>query len=299
MTDAARWTRTKEVFQAALDRPAAERAVFVRDACSGDRDLQANVESLLMAHDQAGSFAQANPFVTDASASELPTGQRIGAYEIVASLGAGGMGEVYRARDTRLNRDVAIKILPRAYTADSDRITRFDREAKTLASLNHPNIAAIYGVEQANGLTALVMEFVDGDDLSQRIARGAISIDEALPIALQIAEALEAAHEHGIIHRDLKPANVKVRDDGTVKVLDFGLAKTLDATALPSSITQSPTITTPAMTHTGVIMGTAPYMSPEQAKGRTVDKRSDVWAFGCLLFEMLTGRRAAPPRACR
>src|SRR5215510_10397813 len=220
MTDAARWARTKEVLQAALDRPAAERAVFVRAACSGDQDLQASVESLLLAHDQAGSFAEGNPFLTDVSASQLRVGQRIGAYEIVGSLGGGGMGEVYRARDARLNRDVAIKILPRALATDPDRITRFDREAKTLASLNHPNIAAIYGVEQANNLTALVMEFVDGDDLSQRIARGAIPIDEALPVALQIAEALEAAHEHGIIHRDLKPANVKVRADGTVKVLD-------------------------------------------------------------------------------
>src|SRR5207302_3316850 len=191
--------------------------------------------------------------------------------------------------------DVAIKILPDAFAQDADRLARFTREAKTLASLNHPHIAGIYGLEESNGVTALVMELVDGEDLSQRIARGAIPIDEALPIAKQIAEAVEAAHEQGIIHRDLKPANIKVRSDGTVKVLDFGLAKLVDPVGAGlqtgPSVTQSPTITTPAMTQVGMILGTAAYMSPEQARGKAVDKRADVWAFGCVLFEMLTARR--------
>src|SRR5665213_587875 len=203
------------------------------------------------------------------------------------------MGQVYRATDTTLGRQVAIKILPDAFAADPERMARFEREAKTLASLNHPHIAAIYGFEKSGGAYALVMELVEGEDLSQRIARGAIPIDEALPIAKQIAEALEAAHEQGIIHRDLKPANIKVRADGQVKVLDFGLAKAMEpAAGSSSSLSMSPTLTTPAMTQAGMILGTAAYMAPEQARGATVDKRSDVWAFGCVFFEMLTGTRA-------
>ena len=204
------------------------------------------------------------------------------------------MGEVYRARDTKLQRDVAIKILPEAFAHDSERLARFDREARTLASLNHPNIGQIHGLEESDGIKALVMELVEGPTLADRIAQGPIPLDEALPIAKQIAEALEAAHEQGIIHRDLKPANVKVRPDGTVKVLDFGLAKALEpASAGSTDATASPTITSPAMmTGVGVILGTAAYMSPEQAKGRAADKRSDVWAFGCVLYEMLTGARA-------
>ena len=203
------------------------------------------------------------------------------------------MGEVYRATDTTLGRQVAIKILPDAFASDPERLARFEREAKTLASLNHPHIAAIYGFEKSAGMHALVMELVEGPTLADRVAQGPISLDEALPIAKQIAEALEAAHEQGIIHRDLKPANIKVRPDGTVKVLDFGLAKAMEPTgAMSPNVSQSPTITTPAMTQAGMILGTAAYMSPEQAKGRTVDKRSDVWAFGCVLYEMLTGARA-------
>ena len=221
----------------------------------------------------------------------LNAGQRVGVYEIVARLGVGGMGEVYRARDTKLNRDVAIKVLLPAVANDPDRLARFSREAQVLASLNHPNIGAIYGIEESNGVTALVMELVEGVDLSQRIARGAIPIDEALPIARQIAEALEAAHDHGIIHRDLKPANIKVRSDGTVKVLDFGLAKAVDATAGSSATAMnSPTLSIHA-TQAGIILGTAAYMSPEQAAGKTVDKRTDLWAFGVVLLEMLTGRQ--------
>jgi serine/threonine protein kinase len=223
----------------------------------------------------------------------LVSGARLGPYEILSPLGSGGMGEVYRARDTKLNRDVALKILPDAFASDPDRLARFTREAQTLAALNHPNIAHIHGLEESGGVRALVMELVEGEDLGQRLVRGPIPLDEALPIAKQIAEALEAAHEQGIIHRDLKPANVKVRADGTVKVLDFGLAKAMEPAAGSSpSLSMSPTITTPAMTQTGVILGTAAYMSPEQARGKTVDKRTDIWAFGCVLYEMLTGKRA-------
>jgi eukaryotic-like serine/threonine-protein kinase len=220
----------------------------------------------------------------------LAPGTRIGAYEIVSMLGAGGMGEVYKARDTQLKRDVAIKVLPETFATDPERLARFQREAEVLASLNHPHIAHIHGLEQAGRVRALVMEFIDGEDLAQKIARGPIAFDEALPIARQIAEALDAAHGQGIIHRDLKPANIKVRADGTVKVLDFGLAKAMEPAV--ESASQSPTITTPAMTQAGVILGTAAYMSPEQAKGKPADKRSDVWAFGCVLYEMLAGTRA-------
>jgi serine/threonine protein kinase len=222
----------------------------------------------------------------------LTLGTRLGVYEIIAPIGEGGMGQVFRARDTKLDRNVAIKILPEGFAHDADRLARFTREAKTLASLNHPNIAGIYGLEESGGVPALVMELVEGEDLSQRIARGAVPVEEALLIAKQIAEALEAAHEQGIIHRDLKPANIKVRPDGAVKVLDFGLAKALDPTPTAIDATASPTITSPAMmTGAGVILGTAAYMAPEQAKGRPADKRSDNWAFGCVLYEMLTGKR--------
>jgi eukaryotic-like serine/threonine-protein kinase len=223
----------------------------------------------------------------------LTPGARLGVYEIIASIGVGGMGEVYRATDTTLGRQVAIKILPDAFASDPERLARFEREAKTLASLNHPHIAAIYGFEKSAGMHALVMELVEGPTLADRIAQGPISLDEALPIAKQIAEALESAHEQGIIHRDLKPANIKVRADGTVKVLDFGLAKAMEPAAGSSpSMSMSPTITTPAMTQAGMILGTAAYMSPEQARGKIVDKRADIWAFGAVLYEMLTGKRA-------
>ncbi|HEU5256854.1 MAG TPA: protein kinase [Vicinamibacterales bacterium] len=227
----------------------------------------------------------------------LAIGTRIGSYEIQSAIGAGGMGEVYRATDTSLGRHVAIKVLPEAFATDPDRLARFEREAKTLAALNHSNIAQIYGLERSGTAPALVMELVDGETLADRIARGPIPIDDALPIAKQICEALEAAHEQGIIHRDLKPANIKVRPDGTVKVLDFGLAKLAESPAAaatsPSPLSLSPTMTSPAMmTGVGVLLGTAAYMSPEQAKGKPADKRSDTWAFGCVLYEMLTGKRA-------
>jgi serine/threonine-protein kinase len=223
----------------------------------------------------------------------LTPGARLGPYEVTGQIGAGGMGEVYRATDSNLKRSVAIKVLPASVAGDADRLARFQREAEVLAALNHPNIGSIYGLEKTPDFTALIMELVEGDDLSQRIARGPIPLDEALPIAKQIADALEAAHEQGIVHRDLKPANIKVRADGTVKVLDFGLAKAMDsAGGTGGSATMSPTITTPAMTQAGMILGTAAYMSPEQAKGRAADRRSDAWAFGCVVYEMLSGRRA-------
>ena len=222
----------------------------------------------------------------------LTLGARLGPYEITAKIGEGGMGEVYQATDTNLKRVVAIKVLPESVASGGERLARFQREAEVLASLNHPNIGAIYGLEDAAGSKALVMELVEGPTLADRIAQGAIPLDEALPIAKQITEALEAAHEQGIIHRDLKPANIKLRPDGVVKVLDFGLAKALEPTGSDVLASQSPTITTPAMTQAGMILGTAAYMSPEQAKGRTVDKRSDVWAFGAVLYEVLSGQRA-------
>ena len=220
----------------------------------------------------------------------LSVGSRLGHYDVTALIGEGGMGQVYQATDTKLNRQVALKILPEAFASDPDRLVRFQREAQVLASLNHPGIAAIYGLEEADDTRALVLELVEGPNLADRIAQGPIPLNEALPIAKQIAEALEAAHEAGVIHRDLKPANIKVRPDGTVKVLDFGLAKALDTTP-EGDPSQSPTLTA-AATQMGVIMGTAAYMSPEQAKGRTVDRRGDVWAFGAVLYEMLTGQRA-------
>jgi serine/threonine protein kinase len=221
----------------------------------------------------------------------LAPGTRLGAYEILTLIGSGGMGEVYRATDTKLHRDVAIKVLPADVAADADRLARFEREAQVLASLNHPNIAHIHGIEDSTGVPALVMELVEGPILADRIAKGPIPLDEALPIAKQIAEALEAAHEQGIIHRDLKPANVKVRPDGTVKVLDFGLAKAFDpAAATAANATLSPTLSV-HVTQAGMILGSAAYMSPEQARGKPVDKRADIWAFGCVMFEMVTGTR--------
>ena len=219
----------------------------------------------------------------------LQPGTTLGPYTVTAKIGEGGMGEVYRARDTKLDRDVALKVLPQAFTDDPDRLARFEREAKVLASLNHPNIGGIHGLEESDGIRALVLEYIEGPTLADRIAQGPIPVDEALPIAKQIAQALEAAHERGVIHRDLKPANIKVREDGTVKVLDFGLAKALDTTP-QGDPSQSPTLTA-AATQMGVIMGTAAYMSPEQASGKVVDKRADVWAFGVVVYEMLTGVR--------
>jgi serine/threonine-protein kinase len=219
-------------------------------------------------------------------------GDKIAHYTVAAKLGAGGMGEVYRATDSKLGRDVALKVLPEAFAQDAQRMQRFQREAQVLASLNHPHIATIHGLEESGAARALVMELVEGPTLAERIAQGPIPVEEVLPIAKQIAEALEYAHEHGIIHRDLKPANIKLTPDGAVKVLDFGLAKALaDDPASSLDLTNSPTLSV-AATKAGLILGTAAYMSPEQARGGQVDKRTDIWAFGVVLYEMLTGPAA-------
>jgi serine/threonine protein kinase len=218
----------------------------------------------------------------------LRSGVDLGSYRILGPLGAGGMGEVYRARDSKLGRDVALKVLPDDFVQDRDRLARFRREAQMLGALNHPNIAAIYGLEESENRFALVLEYVDGETLAERINRGRLPIEEVLQIALQLAQALEAAHEKTIIHRDLKPANIKITSQGTLKVLDFGLAKAMqEELAADSNLSQSPTIRV-AATGAGMILGTAAYMAPEQARGRLVDQRADIWAFGAVMFEMLS-----------
>ena len=296
MTDE-RWPRVKALFQSAAERPPSERDAFLAAATGEDEALRREVESLLTwgASDES-LLDRPPPASIDPRWAHpvLAAGRRVGPYEIVAPLGAGAMGEVYRACDSTLHRDVALKVLPDSFASDPDRLARFTREAQTLAALNHPNIAHIHGFEDSGGVRALVMELVEGEDLSEQIARGPIPIDEVLSIARQIAEALEAAHEQGIIHRDLKPANIKVRSDGTVKVLDFGLAKAIDprsSSVAAAALANSPTITSPpTLNGAGVILGTAAYMSPEQARGKALDRRTDIWSFGCVLYEMLTGR---------
>ena len=288
-----RWREIERLYHAARARPEEQRAAFLADACAADDALRTEVESLLASAPAAVGF-MSMPAVDAGMLNSEPSfiGQRIGPYAIQERIGAGGMGEVYRAHDSNLGRDVAIKVLPSFLSTDPERCARFDREARLLASLNHPNIGAIYGVEDAGGSRALVMEFVGGEDLAQRIARGPIPVAEALPMASQIAGALDAAHEQGIIHRDLKPANIKVREDGSVKVLDFGLAKALDPTkSAPTNIASSATPTV-HNTKTGIILGTLAYMSPEQANGAALDRRTDIFAFGAVLYEMLTGQRA-------
>ena len=280
-----RWRQISEIFYAARLRGPAEQAAYVAAACADDDALCRDVSVLLQAHNEGAGFGS-SPLML--SSRQLQSGTLFGAYRIEALLGRGGMGEVYRARDTKLNRDVALKILPDVFSFDPGRVARFKREAQLLALLNHPNIAAIFGVEENEDRQALVLELVEGSTLAERLARRPIPLNEAVPIAKQIADALEAAHERGVVHRDLKPANVKVRPDGTVKVLDFGLAKALD-----SHIgAKDPSDSSAEFTHRGVIIGTAAYMSPEQARGQPTDQRTDVWAFGCLLFEMLCGRPA-------
>src|SRR6266853_1084796 len=280
----------------ALALNAVAREAFVADACAGDTALRSEVESLLRQESKADGFlgqpalvAAAHSLAADSGQSLL--GRKFGAYQVQSLLGTGGMGEAYRARDTRLSRDVAIKILPRLFVADPERRARFEREARVLASLNHPHIGAIYGLEDVDGISALVLELVEGPTLADRVAKGPPPVRDALAIAAQIAEALEAAHEKGIIHRDLKPANVVLGGDGRVKVLDFGLAKAVAGDSSSPDLSQSPTITMGG-TKDGVILGTAAYMSPEQACGTPADKRADIWAFGCVLFELLTGRAA-------
>src|SRR5215467_5394718 len=282
------YQQVREVFEAALKYPADDRVGFVERACGGNARLVGEVQRMLKAD------AETHPLLDGPlSGQRLREGDRFANhFEIGRTLGRGGMGEVYLGRDTKLNREVAIKVLPSTFTGDPDRLARFRREAQVLASLNHPNIGAIYSFEESEGIYALALEYVEGPTLEDRIARGPIAAGEALPIARQIAEALESAHEMGIIHRDLKPSNVKLRADGVVKVLDFGLAKALQPMhTRADNAAASPTITSPAVTGMGVLLGTPAYMAPEQAKGNAVDRRSDIWSFGTVFYEMLSGRR--------
>ena len=277
-----RWQQITEIFHAAIARDEASRDAFLDNACRVDPSLRVDVERLIASHREASGFGEtpvAGP------AAQLARGTSFGPYIVGGLLGAGGMGEVYRARDPKLGRDVAIKVLPADVTSDPDRLSRFTREARLLASLNHPNVGAIYEVEDVGGVRGLVLELIDGPTLSDRLARGALPLRESLGIARQIAAALEAAHEKGIVHRDLKPANVKLTPAGVVKVIDFGIAK---VSAEDAGLDARGTVTA---TSTGMVIGTAAYMSPEQARGAPVDKRTDIWAFGCVLYEMLAGRQ--------
>ena len=306
MTDE-RWLRVKRLFEAAREQPASGRSVFVTAAVAGDDALRREVQALIAADEADARLSDQWPLVSrsllaelrlasgaersaDTASPGLVAGNRLGKYDVLAPLGAGGMGEVYRAHDPRLGRDVAIKILPSAFTSDPDRLARFEREARLLAALNHPHIAGIYGIEDTGAAPALVLELVEGPTLADRLAAGRLRIEESIALARQIADALSAAHDKGIIHRDLKPANIKVTSAGVVKVLDFGLAKTdADEATLDAARSTPDTL---SGTRDGVILGTAAYMSPEQACGRPVDKRSDIWSFGCVLYEMLAGRKA-------
>jgi serine/threonine protein kinase/Tol biopolymer transport system component len=289
-----RWERIQELYHAARAHAESDRAQFLADACAGDAGLQREVQALLDQPVSTGGFIDflGGPPVGHVSgvASHDLTGRQLGSYRVLSLLGRGGMGEVYRAHDSRLERDVAIKVLPTRFTEDAERLARFESEARMLAALNHPHIGAIYGLEDADGVPALVLELVDGETLADRLRRGPISPPDASAIARQMADALDAAHRKGIIHRDLKPANIKITREGVVKVLDFGLAKVVarEVTATPD-ISQ-PTTAARGDTRVGVILGTAAYMSPEQARGLPVDARADIWAFGCVLYEMLTGR---------
>ena len=298
MSDQAGWDRARRLFQDALEQPADRRDAFLAAECGSDSDLRADVASLLAADAAAGGFLE-QPVIrlTEPPGADrrpaLAPGARVGDFEISALLGVGGMGEVYRARDRQLGREVAIKVLPPAFAKEPERLARFERESRILASLNHPNIAAIHSVERIDGLHLLILELIDGPTLADRLQDGPMVVADALGIARQLAEALAAAHERGIVHRDLKPANVKLSPSGRVVLLDFGLAKERPPAAQPSEPEAA------AYSSAGLILGTCAYMSPEQARGEVVDRRTDIWGFGCILFELLSGRRAfygRPPR---
>ncbi len=290
-----RWQQIERLYHAALQLEENQRAAFLEDACGADSELRREIESLLRYVPGANGFI-GKPAVEIAAADiardRAPSliGREIGSFRILARIGSGGMGEVWKARDIKLGREVAVKSLPEEFARDKERLARFGSEAKLLASVNHPNIAAIYGVEDHAGTRFLILELVEGETLAQRLKRGPIGVPESLGIAGQIAEALEAAHREGVVHRDLKPANIKLTAEGKVKVLDFGLAKLLqrdrDGNSKSSAFTES------VQTEPGVILGTAAYMSPEQAKGATLTRATDIWAFGCVLYEMLAGRKA-------
>jgi serine/threonine protein kinase/Tol biopolymer transport system component len=284
-----RHEQVRQIFDGALTRAPEARAAYLAEACAGDSALVREVAALLAAHAVAGSFLS-TPAGAAAFEVSLAPGARLGSYEVLSVIGVGGMGEVYKAHDSKLGRVVAIKTLPDPVARDTDRIARFEREARALAALNHPNIAVLYGLEYAGDRQFLVMEFVDGETLAERVTHGPLLVEDALQIALQIAEALETAHEAGIIHRDLKPANVKIARDERVKVLDFGLAKIMEPDPAAADLTRSPSVNA-MVSRSHVILGTAAYMSPEQAKGVGADRRSDVFSFGVVFYEMLTGRR--------
>jgi Tol biopolymer transport system component len=290
-----RWQKIEQLYHAALEREESQRAAYLHEVCAGDDALRREVESLLAQEKRRDGFLEspAMEVAARAMAKDSPQslkGQQLGSYKIVSLVGAGGMGEVYQAHDTKLGRDVAIKVLPAAFVHDVDRLARFQREARMLAALNHPNIATIHGLEQSDGVHYLVMELVPGHTLAERVSSGGLKIEEALKLGVQITEALEAAHEKGVIHRDLKPANVKVTPDGRVKVLDFGLAKAF-AGDFGQDLSSAATLSAMG-TEEGMVLGTPAYMSPEQARAKPVDKRTDIWAFGCVLYELLTGKRA-------
>ena len=294
--DSARLERLRELFDAALELEASERPAFIARSCGGDVEFQRTLQSLLEHSLETGSaFDQAVIETVDLEGSFLTSpvvlGHTLGHYRIISKIGEGGMGEVYRATDTRLGRDVAIKILPKAFTRDPERLARFEREARVLASLNHPNIATIHGIEEAEGVRYLVLELLDGVTIRSKLLEGALPIKTLVRLAAQIAEGLAKAHEAGIIHRDLKPDNLMLSDDGFIKILDFGLAKaTLEAEDPLRDL----------KTEAGRLMGTPSYMSPEQASGEALDHRSDQFAFGSVLFEMVTGTRRLPRKdRCR
>jgi eukaryotic-like serine/threonine-protein kinase len=296
--DAARWARVKNLYTEASGLPAGERAAFLLEGCQGDADLHREVQALLDQPVDTGDFRNLIGGATPPPEEHRDlTGTKLGVFEIRGFIGRGGMGEVYRAHDTKLGRDVAIKVLPSAFTADERRLASFEREARVVASLNHPHIAAIHGVEESNGTRGLVLELVEGETLADKLeraraqSRSSLPVAEILGYARQIADALEAAHEKGITHRDLKPANIKITPDGVVKLLDFGIAKVITGDGPGVDLTTAQTSTLEA-TRAGLILGTAGYMSPEQARGKPVDRRTDIWAFGCVLYEMLTRQRA-------
>jgi len=279
-----RWRQIDRIFYDLIEQKPEQRASLLDRLCADDPSLKKDVEELIQAYERSGSFLD-SPAPVSISGSLV--GRTLGSFEVKTLIGSGGMGEVYRAWDSKLKRDVAIKVLPQKFSSDSERVARFEREAEILASLNHPHIAAIYDVEKIGGVQFLVLELVDGETLAERMVRGPIPVDQALPIAKQIAEALEAADERGIVHRDLKPANIKITAQGTVKVLDFGLARMSETATDTSQVPTKPTVSAP-----GTIMGTAAYMSPEQVNGKSANRMSDVWAFGCVVYEMLVGRGA-------
>src|SRR5688572_4321404 len=281
-----RWSRIEEAFLAALELPAQERAAYLDNACGSDTELRREIESLLNETEGTKDFMESPAGGLSIAPLDFPSleGRDLNHYHVGPLIGSGGMGEVYRARDVRLGRNVAIKVLHQVRLVDRSRLDPIYREARVLAALNHPNIAAIHGLEEADGLCALVLELIEGESLVDRIQRGPLPLREALDIARQVAAGLKAAHQKGIIHRDLKPANIQVTGDGTVKLVDFGLAKLLHSFDFDESV--------PDISRESVVMGTVTYMSPEQARGKEIDARTDIWAFGCVLYEMLAGKAA-------